>query len=140
MKSFKIALIAMTFALLAVSGCKQITKATGGIVDGNDVAKSVAKGLVDMSFGSGANGPFDVVKTKIADATLVIQNSTDRTITVKTTGPTNKTFIVPKGKTESAQVKPGQYHFDATAPNTSGAKGDCKLEGYKQYTWEFVIR
>lgn len=139
MKHFKLVFIAAVVTLLAVSGCSSVKKYTKGVVDADDVT-AVAKGLIDMSFGSGANGPFEVVKTKIANATLVIQNNTDRTITVKTTGPTPKTFVVTSGKTSSAEVKPGDYHFNATAPNTGGAKGDCKLDGYKQYTWVFVIR
>jgi len=105
-----------------------------------DVAKDVAKALIDMSFGSGPNGPFTVKKTKEKDATLVIQNDTDRMIHVKAKGPTNKNFNVKSGKSESAIVKPGQYDFTAEAKGTSGCEGSTKLEGYNEYTWVFVIK
>jgi len=126
----------MLAALFALSGCKALNKAGFTTAD----AVKVGKGLVNMSFGSGANGPFEVSKTTIADSTLVIQNDTDRTITVKVTGNTNKTFTVTSGKSDSAVVKPGSYHFEATAPGTNGCKGDSKLDGFNQYKWIFVIR
>ena len=128
--------IIMLAALFALSGCKALNKA--GFTT-NDAVK-IGKGLVDMSFGSGANGPFEVSKTTTADATLVIQNDTDRTITVKVTGNSNKTFTVTSGRVDSAVVKPGSYHFEATAPGTSGCKGDAQLNGFNQYKWIFVIR
>ena len=128
--------IIMLAALFTLGGCKVLNKAGIKPVD----AVKVGKGLVDMSFGSGANGPFEVSKTKVADATLVIQNDTDRTITVKVTGNANKNFTVTSGKVDSALLKPGSYHFEATAPGTSGCKGDAKLDGFNQYTWIFVIR
>lgn len=93
-----------------------------------------------MDFGSGPNGPFDVKKTTSPDPKLVIQNNTDRTITVKASGPVAKTFVVTAGKSESAPVKSGQYHFVATAPNTNGCEGDTKLEGFNEYTWIFIIK
>jgi len=128
--------VIMVAVLLTLSGCNVLKKA--GI--STDDAVKIGKGLVDMSFGSGADGPFEVTKTKIADATLVIQNDTDRTITVKVTGNTNKTFTVTSGRSDSATVKPGSYHFEATAAGTSGCKGDAELKGYNEYKWIFVIR
>ena len=127
----------MFVALFALNGSGNPLK--NKKITGDDVVK-VAKGLIDMSFGSGPNGPFEVKKTKVADATLVIQNDTDRTITVKVTGNTNKTFTVASGKSDTATVKPGQYNFEATAKGTSGCKGDAKLAGYNQYKWTFVIK
>ena len=126
------------FAVVAMIGTNAIGKKKGFI--NSDDIKSVARAIIDMSFGSGPNGPFTVKKTGNKDATLVIQNDTDRTIVVKAKGPTNKTFNVSSGNSSSAIVKPGQYHFDATAKGTSGCSGDTALEGYKEYTWVFVIR
>ena len=110
-----------------------------GFLNSDDI-KSVAKALVDMSFGSGPNGPFTIKKTQNKDATLVIQNDTDRDISVKAKGPTNKDFRVKPGKNTSAIVKPGKYHFVAAAKGTSGCEGDATLEGYNEYTWIFVIK
>ena len=126
-------------AIAAVSGCSFIEKKTKGVVRKGDISDA-AKAIADMSFGSGPDGPFTVKKTTNKDATLVIQNDTDRTITVKAQGPTAKTFTVNAGKNDSAIVKPGKYHFVASAKGTSGCEGDATLEGYKEYTWVFVIR
>ena len=108
--------------------------------DKGKFAQDVAKALINMSFGDGPNGPFTVKKTKEKDATLVIQNDTDRMIHVKAKGPTNKNFNVKSGQSESAIVKPGQYNFTAEAKGTSGCEGSTKLEGYNEYTWVFVIK
>jgi hypothetical protein len=123
-------------AVVAISGSNAIGKK---FFSADNISK-VAKALIDMSFGSGPNGPFQVTKTTNKDATLVIQNDTDRTITVKAQGPTNKTFNVNSGKNSSAIVKPGKYHFVATAKGTSGCEGDVTLEGYNEYTWIFIIK
>lgn len=133
----KILLASLLVAGVALSGCSYFKKAAKS-VNANDV-NAVAK-LVDMSFGSGANGPFEVSKTTKSDSTLVIQNDTDRTITVKAKGPSEKAFTVKSGKNDSALVKPGQYHFVATAPNTKGCEGDVKLEGFNEYKWIFIIK
>lgn len=124
-------------SLSAITGCSTIKKAKNSISAG-DISK--VADLVDMSFGSGPNGPFDVSKTMTKDSTLIIQNDTDRTITVKAEGTTKKTFVVKSGKSDKAVVKPGQYHFAATAPKTNGCKGDVKLEGFNEYKWVFIIK
>jgi hypothetical protein len=129
--------IMAVIAISAVVSCSTVKKYSGNISAG-DVSRIAD--LVDMSFGSGPNGPFDVSKTMTKDSTLVIQNDTDRTITVKAQGATNKTFVVKAGKSDKAVVKPGQYHFVATAPKTNGCKGDVKLEGFNEYKWTFIIR
>ena len=134
MKKFICVVSIITIA--AISGSNAIGKK---LFDKDDISK-VAKALINMSFGSGPNGPFTVAKTANKDATLVIQNDTDRTITVKAQGPTNKTFNVNSGKNSNAVVKPGKYHFVATAKGTNGCEGDTTLEGYKEYTWVFVIK
>ena len=123
---------------VAIMGTNAIGKKKGFL--NSDDIKDVAKIIINMSFGSGPNGPFTVKKTQNKDATLVIQNDTDRDISVKAKGPTNKNFNVKPGKNSSAIVKPGQYHFDATAKGTSGCSGDTTLEGYNEYTWVFVIK
>ncbi|MCL1865639.1 MAG: hypothetical protein FWF73_07500 [Spirochaetes bacterium] len=134
MKKFICAVSIM--AVAAISGSNAIGKK---FFNANDV-KDIAKTIINMSFGSGPNGPFDVKKTTNKDATLVIQNDTDRVINVKAKGPTNKSFTVNSGKSSSAIVKPGRYNFVATAQGTSGCEGDVTLEGYNEYTWIFVIR
>jgi hypothetical protein len=134
MKRFICVLTIVTVAAFAGSnafGKKFINK---------DDIKDVAKSVINMTFGGGANGPFDVKKTSNKDATLIIKNDTDRDIQVKAKGPTNKTFNVKPGKSDSATVSPGNYSFEATAKGTSGCKGDAKLEGYNEYTWVFVIK
>ena len=128
--------IVSIITIATISGSNAIGKK---FFDKGDVAK-VAKALVDMSFGSGPNGPFTVKKTGNKDATLIIQNDTDRTITVKAQGPTNKTFNVNSGKSQSATVTPGKYHFVASAKGTNGCEGDTELAGYNEYTWVFVIK
>jgi hypothetical protein len=133
----KALLASILVAGVAMSGCSMMKKVKNS-VSASDV-NSVAK-LVDMSFGSGENGPFEVSKTTKSDSTLVIQNDTDRTITVKANGGSQKTFVVKAGKNDSAQVKPGKYHFVATAPNTKGCEGDVKLEGFNEYKWIFIIK
>jgi len=133
----KVLCMLAVIALSAAMGCGTIKKYTGNISAG-DISKIAD--LVDMSFGSGPNGPFDVSKTMTKDSTLVIQNDTDRTITVKAQGTTKKTFVVKAGKSDTAVVKPGQYHFVATAPKTNGCNGDVKLEGFNEYKWVFIIR
>ena len=134
MKKFICAVSIITIA--AFAGSSAIGKK---LFDAGDVAK-VAKALVDMSFGSGPNGPFTVKKTSNKDATLIIQNDTDRTIIVKAKGPSNKNFTVNSGKNDSATVTPGKYHFVAEAKGTSGCEGDADLAGYNEYTWVFVIK
>jgi hypothetical protein len=133
----KFLLVSLLIAIVGFAGCRTI-KNIGNSVTAKDV-NAVAK-LVDMSFGSGENGPFEVSKTTKSDSTLVIQNDTDRTITVKAKGGSQKTFVVKAGKNDSALVKPGQYHFVATAPNTKGCEGDVKLEGFNEYKWIFIIK
>jgi len=128
--------IVSIMAIAAISGSNAIGKKW---INKDDI-KDVAKALIDMQFGSGPNGPFTVKKTSNKDATLIIQNDTDRTIQVKAKGPTNKTFNVNSGNNDSALVKPGDYHFVATAKGTSGCEGDAKLDGYNEYTWVFVIK
>jgi hypothetical protein len=127
----------MILAVSAAVSCSSVKKYTGNISAG-DVSRIAD--LVDMSFGSGPNGPFEVSKTMTKDSTLIIQNDTDRTITVKASGATKKTFVVKAGKSDKAVVKPGQYHFTATAPKTKGCDGDVKLEGFNEYKWIFIIR
>jgi hypothetical protein len=129
-------LIAVIVAAAMVS-CSTLKKATDKVSAGD--VKKVAD-LVDMSFGSGPNGPFDVKKTTSPDPKLVIKNNTDRTITVKAKGPVEKTFVVTAGKTDSAPVKSGKYHFVASAPNTNGCEGDSDLSGFNEYTWIFIIK
>ncbi len=96
--------------------------------------------LIDFSFGDGENGPFDVTPMTSSGSKLIIKNNTDRTITVKAKGPSSKRFVVRSGKSSSANVKSGAYHFVAAAKGTKGCKGDVKLKGFNQYTWVFVIR
>jgi hypothetical protein len=124
-------------AMSIISNCSSAKKYTNklGINDVNTIAD-----LIDMSFGDGPNGPFDVKKTTSASPKLVIQNNTDRTITVKAEGPTVKTFVVTKGKNDSTIVKKGAYHFSATAPGTKGCEGNVTLEGFNEYTWIFIIK
>lgn len=129
--------IMTVIVLAAVFGCSSVKKYTGNISAG-DVSRIAD--LVDMSFGSGPNGPFEVSKTMTKDSTLIIQNDTDRTITVKASGSSKKTFVVKSGKSDKAVVKPGQYHFAATAPKTKGCDGDVKLEGFNEYKWIFIIK
>jgi len=129
--------ITAVILISAFTGCSSFKKAAGTISAG-DVSKIAS--LVDMSFGNGPNGPFEVSKTMTKDSTLVIQNDTDRTITVKAQGTTKKTFVVKAGKNDKAVVKPGQYHFAATAPKTNGCEGDVKLEGFNEYKWIFTIK
>ena len=131
----KLICVVSIIAIASVAGYSKFN--TGKL---KDAARDTAKALIDMSFGSGPNGPFTVKKTNNKDATLIIQNDTDRTIHVKAKGPTNKNFSVNSGKSDSAIVKPGQYHFTAEAKGTSGCEGDTKLEGYNEYTWVFVIK
>ena len=128
--------IVSIITIATISGYDAIGKK---LFDKDDLKKA-AKALVDMSFGSGPNGPFTVKKTGNKDATLIIQNDTDRTITVKAQGPTNKNFTVNSGKNQSATVTPGKYHFVASAKGTSGCEGDAELAGYNEYTWVFVIK
>lgn len=127
----------MILAVSAAVSCSSVKKYTGNISAG-DISRIAD--LVDMSFGSGPNGPFEVSKTMTKDSTLIIQNDTDRTITVKANGVTKKTFVVKAGKSDKAVVKPGQYHFVATAPKTKGCEGDVKLEGFNEYKWIFIIK
>ena len=129
--------LTMIIAVLSAVSCSSVKKYAGNISAG-DVSRIAD--LVDMSFGSGPNGPFEVSKTMTKDSTLIIQNDTDRTITVKAQGTTRKTFVVKAGKSDKAVVKPGQYHFAATAPKTKGCEGDVKLEGFNEYKWIFIIK
>jgi len=96
--------------------------------------------LIDMDFGSGPDGPFDTSTITSKNPKLVIQNDTDRTIKVKASGGSKKTFVVKSGKSKSATVKSGKYHFVATAKGTKGCKGDVTLKSFKQYKWVFIIR
>jgi hypothetical protein len=130
-------LLMAVIAAAAMISCSTLKKVTDK-VSADDVSK-VAK-LVDMKFGSGPNGPFDVKKTTSSDPKLVIKNDTDRTITVKAKGPVEKTFVVTAGKVDSAPVKSGKYHFIASAPNTNGCEGDSDLSGFNEYTWVFIIQ
>ncbi len=133
----KLFCLAAVLAVSVVLGCSAIKKA-GGNISAGDVSRIAD--LVDMSFGSGPNGPFEVSKTMTKDSILVIQNDTDRTITVKAQGVSKKTFVVKAGKSDKAEVKPGQYHFEATAPKTNGCSGDVKLEGFNEYKWIFILK
>ncbi|HOF34078.1 MAG TPA: hypothetical protein PK624_09275 [Spirochaetota bacterium] len=104
-----------------------------------DDIKKVAD-LIDMSFGDGPDGPFKVSPSKSEKPVLIIQNDTDRTITVTTKGPTSKTFVVKSNKTESAKMESGDYHFTASAPETKGCEGDAGLDKFKEYKWVFYIK
>jgi hypothetical protein len=131
------ALLMAVIAAVALTSCSTLKKVTDKI--NPDDVKKVAN-MVDMKFGSGPNGPFDVKKTTSSDPKLVIKNDTDRTITVKAKGPVEKTFVVTAGKIDSAPVKSGKYHFIASAPNTDGCEGDSDLSGFNEYTWIFIIQ
>jgi hypothetical protein len=133
----RVSLVVVVVAVVAMFGCSSL-KSVKDKVSVGDV-KKVAD-LVNMDFGKGPNGPFEVKKTTSTDPKLVIKNDTDRTITVKAKGPVEKTFIVAAGKSDSSPVKSGQYHFTATAPNTNGCEGDVKLQGFNEYTWVFIIK
>jgi hypothetical protein len=119
------------------SGCSWIKKMKDK-VSVSDL-KKVAD-MIDMDFGSGPDGPFDVTTTTSKDPKLIIQNETDRTITVKAQGPTNKTFVVASKKSKSGTVTSGSYHFIATASGVQGCEGVVELKGFKQYKWVFIIK
>jgi len=127
-------IIACAALLTLFSGCNSL-KGIAGNTSLSDIA-----GLVNMGFGDGPDGPFKITKTTTKNPTLVIQNDTDRTITVKATGPVKKTFVIKTKKSESAVVESGNYHFVATAPNTDGCQGDAELGTFKEYRWIFVIQ
>jgi len=135
MKRFSFLIVVI--AVSAFAGCSTMKKVSGNISAG-DISR--VADMVDMSFGSGPNGPFEVSKAMTKDSILIIQNDTDRTITVKAQGVSKKTFVVKAGKSDKAEVKPGQYHFEATAPKTNGCNGDVKLEGFNEYKWIFIIK
>lgn len=136
MKRYLGILVIIAF-VLSLSGCSWIKKARDK-VSISDIRK--VADLIDMDFGSGPDGPFDVTTIASKDPKLVIQNQTDRTITVKAQGPTVKTFVVSTKRSKSSTVKNGAYHFIATAPGVKGCEGDVELKGFKQYKWVFVIR
>jgi len=123
--------------IFAVSGCSKLRNMRDRV--GLSDVKKVAD-LIDMDFGGGPNGPFQVSRTTSADPKLVVQNDTDRTITVKAQGPVAKTFTVPSRQNQWAMVKSGSYHFTASAPGVRGCEGNVSLSGFNQYKWIFVIR
>ncbi len=134
----KILKLTLILALLtALTSCGLYKKAKNNVGLGD--IKKIAD-LVDMDFGSGPDGPFDVSTITSTNPKLVVQNDTDRTITVKASGPSKKTFTVKSKKSMSATVKSGQYHFVATAKGTKGCEGDVELKGFKQYKWVFIIK
>jgi len=136
MKRYLGILVIIAF-VLSSSGCSWIKKMKDK-VSISDIRK--VADMIDMDFGSGPDGPFDVSNIASKDPKLVIQNETDRTITVKAQGPTNKTFVVASKKSKSGTVTSGSYHFIATAPGVKGCEGDVDLNGFKQYKWVFIIK
>ncbi|MBN1498941.1 MAG: hypothetical protein JW982_02190 [Spirochaetes bacterium] len=132
----KISLIVLISSiLLSLGSCKSLKKTN---VTLNDV-KVIAK-LINMDFGKGPNGPFKVKKTTSSKPVLIIDNQTDRTITVAAEGPDKKTFVVNSKMQQTANVASGNYHFKATARDTNGCEGDVELAKFNEYTWIFVIK
>lgn len=131
--SFLLVLFSATF-IFADNPFKKAVKN----INADDVRKIAD--LINMSFGDGPNGPFEVTSTKTEKPLLIIQNDTDRTISVKTKGPKSKTFIVKSKKTEKAEMEAGSYHFNASAEGTNGCEGDAALDKFKQYKWVFYIK
>lgn len=130
-------IIVVLFFIASLPSCSVYNKLRGyvGIGDFKRVAN-----LISMDFGKGPDGPFQVSTIASVDPKLVVKNSTDRTITVKAQGPTDKTFVINSGQQSEGTVKSGKYHFVASAPGVSSAEGDVELKGFKQYKWEFIIR
>ncbi len=134
MKKTIIALVVVSIAVM--SGCKALDKAKKYATVDN--LKRV-NDLMSIDFGKGPDGPFKVSPAGTKDAELVIQNNTDRTITVDARGPVAKKFVIKAGKNGSAVVTPGNYHFRATAEKVNPCEGDVALKGFNRYTWAFII-
>ena len=122
MRKTIIALVIVSVAL--VSGCKMFDKAKK-YANVDNIKR--AYDLMSFDFGKGPNGPFKVSPAATKDTELVIQNNTDRTITVEAKGPSVKKFVVASGKNDKAPVTPGAYHFKATAEKANPCEGDVTL-------------
>lgn len=133
-KSLMYAILIATAICFTSTGCSTVKKYSGNISAG-DIAD-----LIDLGFGDGPNGPFQVTKSTSKNPVLIIQNDTDRTITVKAEGPVKKTFTLLTKKSAQATVNAGAYHFTATAKGTNGCQGDVTLESFNEYKWVFVIQ
>ncbi len=125
----------LTISLL--SGCGTFKKMKDK-VSISDVSKIAD--MINMDFGRGPNGPFKVTKIASSKPELVIDNQTDRTIKVVTSGATKKTIRVNSKKTQTLKVNTGMHHFKASAKGTKGCSGDVELKGFNKYTWVFYIR
>ena len=148
MKKLNLLLIVCAVALV-LTDCNSFKKMKDK-VSISDVSKIAD--MINMDFGSGPNGPFEVTKIASSKPELVIDNQTDRTIKVVTSGSTKKTIkVVTSGSTkktitvaskkkQTVKVNTGMHHFVATAKGTNGCSGDVELKGFNQYTWVFYIR
>lgn len=136
----KLLLIALIALSVSLSGCSSWDKAKNKMkgISTSDVAKIAD--LINMDFGKGPNGPFEVTKITSTKPELVIDNQTDRTIKVVTSGSTAKTITVNSKKKETVTVNSGNHHFEATAKGTKGCSGDVELKGFNRYTWVFYIK
>ena len=133
----KKATLILILAFAVGSGCSTLKKAKDKITV-DDVKK--VSDLINMDFGKGPDGPFQVTNSTSKSPLLVIQNDTDRTITVKAVGSVTKTFVIKTKQNSSSNVDAGKYHFVATAPETNGCEGDVELGSFKQYKWIFYIK
>jgi len=133
----KILPVAVILIISLVSGCGTFKKMKDK-VSLSDVSKIAD--MINMDFGSGPNGPFEVTKIASSKPELVIDNQTDRTIKVVTSGSTKKTMTVKSKKKQAVKVNSGMHHFTASAKGTKGCSGDVELKGFNQYTWVFYIR
>jgi len=127
-------------ALTIASGCSSWDKAKNKVkgISASDVSK--ISDLINMDFGKGPDGPFEVTKIASAKPELVIDNQTDRTIKVVTSGSTAKTITGNSKQKQTVTVNSGNHHFDATAKGTKGCSGDVELKGFNRYTWVFYIK
>jgi len=136
MKKLNMLLIICVVALV-LTDCNSFKKMKDK-VSISDVSKIAD--MINMDFGSGPNGPFEVTKIASSKPELVIDNQTDRTIKVVTSGSTKKTITVPTKQKQKVTVNSGMHHFDASAKGTKGCSGDVELKGFNQYTWVFYIK
>ncbi|HOP30501.1 MAG TPA: hypothetical protein PK293_18120 [Spirochaetota bacterium] len=130
-------LILICSVTLVLTDCSTVKKMKDK-VSVSDVTKIAD--LINMDFGSGPNGPFEVTKIASSKPELVIDNQTDRTIKVVTSGATKKSITVATKKKQTFPVNSGMHHFDASAKGTKGCSGDVELKGFNRYTWVFYIK
>lgn len=70
---------------------------------------------------------------------VIVENASDRPFTIVLTGATTTKLEIPPHEKRTVRLPPGNYGYDASAPNLFPAKGTQAFASDMRYLWKFVI-